>query len=114
MVVARRSARYTLETRERAVALVLGGVKREKILREIGCTGESLRLWLKKAREKLAKTATSTAPAGTGEGSVADIRPVPAMAATPGPTSARATAKAPSEDYVTAAPPLLAPPTAPS
>ena len=38
----RRSARYTPETRERAVALVLGGVKREKILREIGCTGESL------------------------------------------------------------------------
>ena len=36
------------------------------------------------------------------------------MAPTPGPTSVRATATAPSEDYVTATPPLLAPPTAPT
>ena len=63
------------------MALVLGGVKREMVFREIGCTGE---------------------------GSVVDVRPVPAMAPTPGPTQVRATAKAPSEDDVTATPPLRA------
>ncbi|HOE31592.1 MAG TPA: DDE-type integrase/transposase/recombinase [Planctomycetota bacterium] len=56
-----RSVRYAPETIERAVALVLSGVKREKILREIGCTGESLRLWLKKAKEKLAGSASPDA-----------------------------------------------------
>jgi transposase InsO family protein len=44
------------------VALVLGGVKRDKILREIGCSGECLRLWLKKAAQELT---TAPSPEGT-------------------------------------------------
>ena len=66
-----RSTRYPPEVREKAVALVLSGVKRKEVLREIGCSGECLRLWLAKAKETLTSASpepgagvTATAPSG--------------------------------------------------
>ncbi|HAK95452.1 MAG TPA: hypothetical protein DCM87_10705 [Planctomycetes bacterium] len=80
---------YAPETDERAVALVLSGVKREKILREIGCTGESLRLRLKKAKEKLAAHASPDAPADGDAGKAIEEAAV-APIATPSAVTARA------------------------
>ena len=106
-----RSARYAPETIERAVALVLSGVKREQILREIGCTGESLRLWLKKAKEKLAAHGSPDAPADDDAGKAIEEAAV-APIATP---SAHATLAATPSDAHERAMPVSppAPPTAP-
>jgi transposase InsO family protein/transposase-like protein len=53
---------YPPEVRRNAVDLILGGASREKVAQQIGCCTESLRLWVKAAKEQLreAKPASST------------------------------------------------------
>ncbi len=54
--------RYSPEVRRKAVELVLSGKSKVRVAREIGCSAETVRLWVKKAKEKLSVEAGTGAP----------------------------------------------------
>ena len=54
--------RYSPEVRRKAVELVLSGKSKVRVAREIGCSAETIRLWVKKAKEKLSEEAGTGAP----------------------------------------------------
>lgn len=85
-----RSTRYPPEVQERAVGLVLSGVRRKEVLREIGCSGECLRLWLAKARKALASASPDRGPAANALGHAAGVPPAPALASSGAPPRASA------------------------
>ena len=49
-----KARRFPPDVRQKAIERILGGARRRDVAEEIGCSGESLRLWVKAAKEKLA------------------------------------------------------------
>ena len=65
--------RYPPEVRRTAVELILGGASREKVAQQIGCCTESLRLWVRAAKEHLRdamRAGTEESPESSPEDSV--------------------------------------------
>jgi len=78
-----RPARFSVEDRERAISMVLRGERRRKVAEEIGCSTETLRLWLRKAEEERRGAASAV---GAEDGPRASVS---------GPTEASTPAQSP-------------------
>jgi len=79
-----RPSRFSAEDRDRAISMVLRGTPRRKVAEEIGCSTETIRLWLRKAEEDR-RSASSGGGGAAANGSEATEAPAPAEGAPTAP-----------------------------
>ena len=70
---AKRQVRYTDADRQRAIDFLVAGKRPGQVAKELGCSGESIRLWKLKAQQEGKLPSVSLPPAGHEDGSVAEV-----------------------------------------